>query len=79
MSRLNKNNKIRKAAALRYSPEKNNAPEVVAVGKGEIASKIIENAKENNVPVYEDESLANDLSKLKPGLEIPRELYEVVA
>ncbi len=79
MGRMNKNKKIKEAVALRYLPDKNNAPEVVATGKGEIAEKIIEKAKESNVPVYEDESLAHELIRLKPGQEIPRELYEVVA
>lgn len=71
--------KIKEAAALRYSPDNNGAPEIVALGKGDIAEKIIEKAKENNVPLYEDEELAHTLSFLDIGAEIPRELYEIVA
>jgi flagellar biosynthesis protein len=78
MSQENKN-KIKKAAALKYSPDENSAPQVVASGMGEIAEKIIKTAEESLVPVYKDEALADSLSKLKAEEEIPRELYEVVA
>ncbi|NLK88162.1 MAG: flagellar biogenesis protein [Clostridiaceae bacterium] len=71
--------KIKEAAALRYSPDKNGAPEIVALGKGEIAEKIIEKAKESNVPLYEDAELAHTLNFMEIGSEIPRELYEIVA
>lgn len=71
--------KIKEAAALRYSPEKGGAPEIVALGKGETAEKIIASAKENDVPLYEDDALARTLNTLKIGDEIPEELYEVVA
>lgn len=73
-----KKNQPKEAAALKYSPGQS-APKIVALGKGEIADKIIETAKENDVPVYEDPSLAHTLNLLKIGQEIPPELYEVVA
>lgn len=71
--------KIKEAAALRYSPDNNGAPEIVALGKGDTAERIIEKAKENNVPLYEDAELAHTLNFLDIGAEIPRELYEIVA
>lgn len=71
--------KIRKASALAYEPGEGQAPKVIASGKGEIAEKIIEKAKEANIPVYEDEHLAETLSGIQVGSEIPPELYEVVA
>lgn len=71
--------KIKEAAALKYSPEKGRAPEIVALGKGEIAEKIIEKALESDVPLYEDATLAHTLNYLQIGDEIPEELYEVVA
>lgn len=71
--------KIKEAAALRYSPEKDGAPEIVALGRGEAAERIIAKAKENDVPLYEDANLAHTLNYLKIGNEIPRELYDVVA
>lgn len=66
------------AVALRYNPG-DTAPEIIATGKGELAERILETAKENDVPVYEDEKLAKTLSKLEIGDMIPPELYEVVA
>ena len=55
------------------------APKILATGKGVIADKIIERAKESNVPTYKDDKLADTLSRLKIGDMIPTELYEVVA
>lgn len=71
--------KIKEAAALRYDPEKGGAPEIVALGKGEVAERIVQKAKENEVPLYEDAKLAHTLNYLHVGDEIPRELYEVIA
>lgn len=53
--------------------------EILAVGKGEVAERIIETAKENDVPFYQDNKLAETLSRLQIGDTIPPELYEVVA
>lgn len=74
-----KKNKIKEAAALKYSPEKNSAPEIIALGRGEIAEKIIEKAREKNVPLYKDAALAHTLNYFRIGSEIPPELYGVVA
>lgn len=71
--------KIKKVAALKYSPEENNAPQIIGIGKGENAEKILEKAREHNIPIYEDEELANTLNSFNVGDEIPPELYEVVA
>lgn len=71
--------RIKEAAALKYSPGEGNAPEIVALGRGETAEKIIEKAKDSNVPLYEDAKLAHTLNYFNVGEEIPRELYEVVA
>lgn len=78
--RENKDKKIiKEAAALKYSPEKGKAPEIVALGKGEMAERILETAKNSDVPIFEDSSLAHTLNALHIGDEIPPELYEVVA
>ncbi len=77
----NKKNDIRKkktAVALAYNPG-DVAPTILATGKGELAEKIIEKAKESDVPLYKDNKLADTLSKLEIGDAIPPELYEVVA
>jgi len=55
------------------------APKVIATGKGYLADKIIQKAEEEDIPIHQDEKLANDLSKLEIGEFIPPELYQVVA
>jgi flagellar biosynthesis protein len=71
-------NKSKKAVALAYTKGEQ-APKVVASGKGNLAEKIIERAEESNVPIHQDERLADTLSTLDVGEYIPPELYEVVA
>ncbi|GFZ33910.1 hypothetical protein CSC2_44360 [Clostridium zeae] len=71
-------NQRRKAAALKY--EQNfEAPIVTAVGIGIIADKIIENAEENKIPVVYNKELAEMLSNVDVGDNIPYDLYEAVA
>jgi len=73
-----KNISNKTAVALAYE-EGDQAPKILATGKGYVAEKIIEAAKEENVPVHKDEKLADTLSKLEIGDYIPKELYGVVA
>ncbi len=68
----------KKAVALFYDPD-DDAPKVVASGKGALAERIIEKAKEHDVPQYVDKGLADTLLKLDVGDYIPPELYGVVA
>ncbi len=70
--------KVKQAIALEYDPE-NEAPTVIASGKGALAERIIEIAKGADVPVHRDDKLADTLSRLDIGEMIPPELYEVVA
>ena len=51
----------------------------MAKGKGQIANKIIEVAKDSDLVIYEDEKLVEDLLKLDLYEEIPPELYEAVS
>ena len=74
----NGKNKIKQAIALEYDPN-DAAPKVIATGRGALAEKIIEKAKESDVPVHRDDKLADTLSRLDIGEMIPPELYEVVA
>ena len=67
-----------KAVALKYNPDKNGAPVIVASGMGYLAEKITETAMEAGVPVYEDDSLATLLTQLQLGQEIPLELYQAI-
>lgn len=71
--------KVKRAVALRYAPEQNVSPVVVAKGKGHIAETIMQKAKEHGVPLQEDPSLVEVLSKLDIKQEIPTELYQLVA
>lgn len=66
------------AVALGYTPG-DEAPRIIAAGKGELAQRIIEKAKEADIPLHKDEKLAGTLSKLDIGDTIPPELYAVVA
>jgi len=67
------------ASALRYDPENGEFPEVVASGQGNIAEKIIQLAEEAGLPVRQDPMLAEALSGLQLGDQIPPELYMAVA
>ena len=44
-----------------------------------LAEKILSGAKQEDIPVYQDEKLAKTLSKLELGEMIPPELYGVIA
>jgi flagellar biosynthesis protein len=66
-----------RAAALRY--DGSGAPTVVAAGRGEIARRIIEEAKAAGVPIHDDAALAEALSKLELQATIPSELWVAVA
>lgn len=66
------------AVALSYEAG-DEAPRILATGTGEVAERIIDEAKKADVPFYKDEALARTLSKLEIGEAIPPELYEVVA
>ncbi len=67
------------AVALRYNPEQDYTPVVVASGHGKVAERIINLADENGVPVYRDDSTAAMLTMLNVGQGIPPELYQVIA
>ncbi|MCR5684637.1 MAG: EscU/YscU/HrcU family type III secretion system export apparatus switch protein [Lachnospiraceae bacterium] len=69
--------KQKTAVALGFEPG-DEAPKIIATGKGHLADKIIEGAREANVPIHKDAKLAETLSKLDFGEYIPPELYEVV-
>lgn len=68
------------AVALRYDRSKNAAPEVVAKGVDDMAAKIRELARENDVPLMEDPPLARALFRaVKVGQEVPARFFEAVA
>jgi flagellar biosynthesis protein len=69
----------KKAVALQYQPKLDNAPKVIAKGKGQVAEKIIEIAREHNIYIQNDPDLIEVLSQLDLNQEIPSDLYIVIA
>ncbi len=69
----------KKAVALRYDRQKEDAPKVVAKGQGKIAEKIIELALKHDIPIKDDPDLIEVLSSLEIDEEIPSEIYVAVA
>lgn len=68
------------SVALQYDSSKGNAPLVLAKGKDEVAMKIREIAKENNIPQMQAPPLARALfAHAKIGEEIPEGLFVAVA
>ncbi|MGE8204098.1 EscU/YscU/HrcU family type III secretion system export apparatus switch protein [Heyndrickxia sp. NPDC080065] len=65
--------------ALQYQSEKQDAPKVIAKGKGVIAENIIKKAKDKDIPIQEDRNLIELLGELQINETIPEELYEAVA
>ena len=70
---------IPKAVALKYDIKKDNAPNLIAKGKGETATNIIKLAKEHDIPIKKDEDLVELLSKIDIDKEIPGSMYKAVA
>ena len=70
---------IKKAAALQYDKENDQAPHVTAHGSGETAKNIIKIAEQNGIPIKKDEDLVNMLSQIELNQEIPVELYKAVS
>jgi len=75
----NKDKGRKKAVALGYTPEKNNAPTILAKGSGHVAERITTLATDKGIPLYEDSALVEALSAVDVGREIPEELYRAVA
>ncbi len=69
----------KRAVALRYDQDRDQAPKVTAKGQGFMAGKIIELAREAGVPIKEDADLVEVLSRLDLNESIPPETYVVVA
>ena len=74
-----KEKNIKRAAALKYEPGKEGAPRVVAKGRGQMAQRIIDLAREHQIPLVENPTLARMLDALDLDVDIPPELYHAVA
>ena len=69
----------RRAAALGYDPETGEAPRLLAKGAGDLADRIIQIARQHDIPIREDRDLIAVLSTLNLDQEIPPEIYRAVA
>lgn len=67
------------AAVLKFDKEVDEAPRVVAKGRGYVAEKIIETAREHGVYLQEDPVLLENLLDIDLGDCIPPQLYAVIA
>ncbi|MFT4538955.1 MAG: flagellar biosynthesis protein FlhB [Planctomycetota bacterium] len=66
------------ACALRYDPDEEGSPRLLAKGQGAIAGKIREIAKAEGIPIMRDVSLVRALYEMELDEEIPEEMYEAV-
>lgn len=67
------------AVALLYKKDEMSAPKIIAKGKGIIAERIKELAREHRIPLVEDKPLARALVKVKLDSFVPEELYRAIA
>lgn len=67
------------AVALRYHPTEDAAPKVTASGRGSVAERIIDAAREAGVPVHADENLAQVLEAVDIDSDIPIAAFAAVA
>ncbi|MGE5652722.1 MAG: EscU/YscU/HrcU family type III secretion system export apparatus switch protein [Bacillota bacterium] len=71
--------RLKRAAALAYQPETDQAPMVLAKGERLTAERIVALAEASGVPIIENASLAAALTQLELGKLVPPELYQAVA
>ncbi len=69
----------KQAVALSYDEETSDAPKVIAKGKGFVAENIIQAAKQNAIPIYQNKTLAAMLMAVDLDREIPPDLYKAIA
>ena len=69
----------KQAVALRYHPEEDEAPIVLAKGHGPIAEAILELANKAKVPTVEEPELITMLEAIEVGEAVPPEAYHLVA
>jgi flagellar biosynthesis protein len=67
------------AVALDYEAGTGDAPRVIATGRGLVAERIMEIARESGVTIEANPMLAEALSGVPLDETIPRELYAAVA
>ena len=70
--------KMKRAVSLKY-PEGAPAPFITASGKGVLAEKILDTARQNNIPVVENKELTDFLSVQEIGTCVPENIWPVLA
>jgi flagellar biosynthesis protein len=65
------------AVALQY--DRPHTPRVTAKGGGEVAERILEVARANDIPIEENRELAAALAQVELDQEIPENLFRAVA
>ncbi|MDX1959205.1 MAG: EscU/YscU/HrcU family type III secretion system export apparatus switch protein [Leptospiraceae bacterium] len=68
-----------KSVALKFLPDSDKAPRVIASGDGYLGYLIYKLGKSKNVPIEKNPELAEFLSQVPVGEEIPENLYLAVA
>lgn len=68
-----------RAAALRFDPQADRAPRIVAKGEGTLAQEIIRRARESGVPIHESPELSAALMQFDLDQQVPPALYVAIA
>ncbi|MBN2038957.1 MAG: EscU/YscU/HrcU family type III secretion system export apparatus switch protein [Spirochaetes bacterium] len=68
----------KKAIALQYSPDKG-VPEILAAARGILVDNLLKIARENNITIYNNSDLVEVLSSIKPGDQIPENLFGIIS
>lgn len=68
-----------KSVAIRYDPDQENAPVLLAKGKGYMAERIVAVAREHGIHVQQDPALVELLMELELNEQVPPQLYKAVA
>jgi type III secretion protein U len=72
-------NPVHYAVAVRYAPEENPLPFVIAKGRDKLAVALRREAELENVPIIGNPPIARALYKVNLDEEIPEELFEAIA
>ena len=67
------------ASALGFQAPRDYAPRVLASGREDFARQIVKTAEEEGIPVVVNRDLSALLMDVKPGSEIPENLYRAVS
>ena len=70
---------LNKDQALALFYDGGQAPVISDQRSGEAAQKLIEQALEMGIPIYENPELLEQLSELQIGQQVPTELYQLIA